>query len=239
MSSRPTSHQAYALDNFARDVREVIRHEHIRRYVLVGHCFGGMVAINYQKLFPNHPRSYVLVDTTDKAPLELELLAHIPFLSLILNMLLDHGLLADRASGHTDYGPFIGTRDFDIKRLYSDIHHMSLRSWLYVYETISSFNGLAALHSMTRPVLVVHGKDDRIFSAEAAKDIQQQLVDGRLDLIPHANHIIVLNNPDALVLEIWRFLNEIRRQVRIHLVGKRSFRWWLRTVDIPVEQSLT
>lgn len=235
LSDRPSSHEAYDLENFAKDIQTVIRHEHIRRYVLVGHCFGGMVAMSYQKLFPNHARSYVFIDTTDRAPIELALLEHIPLFRWIINFLLEHSPEPGRRFSHADYRPFIGTPDFDLARLYSDIHHMTLRSWLFVYEAMGAFDGKAALRTITRPVLVIHGKNDHIFSEAIAEDIRRHLSDAKLELIPHANHIIVLNNPETLVLEIWRFLKRIRHAIRIKLIGG-SIRGWLKTGDVPAER---
>src|SRR3989338_8016662 len=41
-----------SLENATKDVYEVIKHEKVRDFVLVGHCFGGMIAITFAKLYP-------------------------------------------------------------------------------------------------------------------------------------------------------------------------------------------
>lgn len=191
--------------------------------------------MSYQKLFPNHARSYVFIDTADKAPVELEQLERIPLFRWIINFLLERAPTPERHFSHIDYRPFIGSPDIDLARLYSDIHHMTLRSWLFVYEAIGTFNGQAALQTITRPVLIVHGKNDHIFSEAIAEDIRRHLSDAKLDLIPHAGHVIVMNNPETLALEIWQFLKRIRRVVHIQLVAKRPMRWWLKSGGIPAD----
>ena len=71
-SDRPDLLDKYKLEYFARDVKTIIDHEKIKKLIIVGHCFGGVVTIMFHKLFPNLAKSYILVDTTYKAPDKLE-----------------------------------------------------------------------------------------------------------------------------------------------------------------------
>ena len=240
LSDRPQRAEDYSLDHFANDIYCVIKHEHVKNYILVGHCFGGMVAMNYQKLFPNQAKSYVFIDTTDKAPLLLEAFDSMPFLRAIINLILDNTKLRTEHFSHINYLPFVGGSDLDMKRLLSDISHMSFKSWILVYETIAEFDAKAILETITRPALVIHGEKDTIFHTSIAEDIRKHLQEGTLDLIPDANHVIVLNNPETLVYEIWKFLSNIQHIIKIRMRGgNRLLALWLRSLNTePAEEEV-
>src|SRR3989344_6386457 len=53
LSARSDKKDFYKLESFAKDVQMLIQHESIKNAILVGHCFGGMVAIYFQAIFPN------------------------------------------------------------------------------------------------------------------------------------------------------------------------------------------
>ena len=67
LSERPMLARDYKLKNFAEDVQAIIRKEQLKKPVLIGHCFGGMVLMQYQKMYPNNAKSYILVDKIGRA----------------------------------------------------------------------------------------------------------------------------------------------------------------------------
>lgn len=230
LSDRPGHKEAYGLDNFAKDVRRVVQHERARRHILVGHCFGGMVSMNYQKLFPNAARSYILIDTTDKAPTLLEPFNN-PFLMNIVNAILESARMRESKYTHADFSSFVGTQDIDARRLISDVSHMTFRSWLFVYENMSQFDGRRALKTIQRPVLIIHGTRDTFFGTQLAKEMKHRVPHAMLDLVTDANHVIVINNPGEIVYAIWSFLNKTKHQIGISLQARnRRLTGWLRFI---------
>jgi pimeloyl-ACP methyl ester carboxylesterase len=106
---------------------------------------------------------------------------------------------------HRNYDAFKGTGDFDLKRIFSDIMGTSLKSWLFTFENFADFDGLKILKSMSQPVLVIQGRKDKIFDVRVAKKIKNLIKRSRLLIVPRANHIIVINNPEAVEKELFTF----------------------------------
>ena len=128
----------------------------------------------------------------------------------ILNHILQNEDLRKRHFSHVNYKTFVGTGDWDFFRIYSDISHTSFKSWLFTYENLAKFNGIKILKSIRKPVLVIEGDKDSIFNLLVAKKIKSLIRNSKLDIVPDANHIIVINNPKQLEVEILRFLLRLK-----------------------------
>ncbi|MFH1409740.1 MAG: alpha/beta hydrolase [Nanoarchaeota archaeon] len=209
-SGRPHLSSDYGLTYFAKDLYMIIRHEKIKKFILIGHCFGGIITTMFHKLHPRLAKAYILIDTTFKAPEPLRtLFSNYSLVRHFLNLLLKNKHLGRRKESPVDYGKFVGTGDYDLKRIYSDITHTSFKSWILTFQNLAHFNGIRILKSITQPVLIVEGEKDSIFNVLKAQKIHDLVKGSTLRIIPNENHIIVLNNPDVLVKEISSFLQSI------------------------------
>lgn len=212
LSGRPNKVKDYTLKNFAKDIKAVIDAEKIKKFILVGHCFGGMITLEFQKLYPNIAISYILVGTASKAPSKLKTIRNISFpLLLIFNVLLRlRSLWPSKQQNHQeDFDRFIGTGDWNLLRIYSDISYTSFRSWFYTYENIANFDGTKVLKDIAVPVLIIQGEQDKIFSVEDARRTNSLINKSILDIMPDSNHITVINNPIILAEKIYAFYNKI------------------------------
>jgi len=203
LSDRPENPSDYKLENFARDLYEVIKQEKIRNPIIIGYCFGGMVAINFHRLYPKIARAYCFIDTTYKSP---------GILKRIFNRKINRIVRLMKYPpefNHNHYNRFVNTGDWNILRILSNISHTSLKSWLFTYENISNFNGISVLRSIEQPVLILEGEKDSIFRVVIAKKIEHLLKNSKLNIISNANHIIVINNPKEVEEQLLRFANKI------------------------------
>lgn len=112
--------------------------------------------------------------------------------------------------GHANFLKFKNTSDFDVKRLLSDILHTSLRSWLLISKNLISFDAQSLLEMIIVPSLIVCGTADSIFPPSVAINLKNRIKRSTLNLIPEANHILVLNNPKELEQSIYLFLKAIK-----------------------------
>jgi pimeloyl-ACP methyl ester carboxylesterase len=208
MSGRPELPEDYRLENFARDVYGVIKKEKIRNFVIIGHCFGGMVAMMFYKLFPSLAKAYILVDTAHKSPSRLWIFKS-NFMKHIVNYILENEKIRKKHFSHVNFEKFLGTGDWNFRRIYSDIMHTSLKSWLFTYESMARFNGIKILKRMKRPVLVIEGLEDSIFNVKIARRIHKLINNSEMILIPEANHILVINNVGVLEKDILNYLRHI------------------------------
>lgn len=198
----------YQMVNFAQDLKSLIDHLKIKRACIIGHCFGGMVAMIFASKYSGLLKSLILVDTSYKPPFISNRYLDKKILSLMLEIL-SKNLPDFHVRGHVNFNSFAGTTDLDWNRLKSDILHTSLRSYLSICKNLINFDGRALLTGIKVPTLVVEGEKDTIFPPEIASYIAGRIRGTELDLIPNANHIIVINNPGELSESIEKFLRKI------------------------------
>lgn len=208
LSARSQEKGFYAMENFGEDLYLLIKHFKIKNACLVGHCFGGMIAIIFAAKYKRLLKSLILVDTSYKAPFISNRLIDRNIIKLLLDIL-SKNLPDFHIKGHVNFNSFIGTSDFDWKRLSSDIMHTSLRSYLSICSNLIDFDGKTLLSKIAVPTLVVEGEKDSIFPPDIARFISGRIKNNELDLVPEANHIIVINNPIELIESIESFLRKI------------------------------
>ncbi len=208
-SDRPRGADDYRLERFAEDVYDVLEALAIRDFIMVGHCFGGMVTTMFHQAHPQLSRGYLLLDTAARAPAAPGwVAARAPWVIGMLGRLLELLPADRRALLPNNMDAFKGTGDIQLNRLMADASHTTLRSWLMVYRGIAQYDGVASLRSMTRPVWVVVGEEDTVFTVEDSQAIQRHVPGSRLITVPGANHIIVVNNPEVVEQLILDFIRD-------------------------------
>jgi len=208
-SDRPRGADDYRLERFAEDVYDVLEALAIRDFIMVGHCFGGMVTTMFHQAHPQLSKGYLLLDTAARAPAAPGWVAtRAPWVIGLLGRLLELLPADRRALLPNNMDAFKGTGDIQLNRLMADASHTTLRSWLMVYRGIAQYDGVASLRSMTQPVWVVVGEEDTVFTVEDSKTIQRHVPGSRLITVPGANHIIVVNNPEVVEQLILDFIHD-------------------------------
>jgi len=191
----------YTLEAAAKDIYKVLTHEKISNYALVGHCYGGMVALMSAHLYPDHLKGLILIDTSYKANfLNLET-ANLDFITKTLSALSANFIPQQK----TDF-----IRDWDLTRLAKEIKKTALASYFLTFKNTLTFDGTHILADLNCPSLIIHGQEDSVIPPEIAKQMNHRLKNSTLEFIPNANHIIVLNNPNELTKTILTFLNKVK-----------------------------
>ncbi len=208
LSGRPSSTSGYTLTTYAHDIEAIVKAEKIKDFILIGHCFGGIISLVYAGIFPLLIRALILVDASYKAPLislsqpfQRYLQASVNLVSLVLpNLHLD---------GHMDPEKFPETSDFDMRRIISDIAHVSLKNYLSIWSNLLSYDASSWLGKINIPTLIIEGEKDSVIPYEVAKELHSRIIHSQLIMVKGANHIIILNNPVELVGEIVLFLQKV------------------------------
>lgn len=203
-SERPNNPEDYQLEKFARDINEVIKKEKIKKFIVVGHSFGGVITIKFHEIFPKKSKAYILIDTTYKSPKTIKKMFSQGRVINLINKALSK--TSSKKGSHADFDKFVGTQDYSPRRILSDITHTSFKSWFFTYENLSDFNLTKSLTNLRQPTLIIEGEEDSIFKIPVAKKLHKLIKHSRLDIIPKANHIIVINNPDTIKKEISEFI---------------------------------
>ncbi len=208
LSERSSDKNFYKLENFAKDVVTLLEKEKISNIVIIGHCFGGMVSIYLQAKFPAYSRGLVLVDTSYKPPF----FSYNPVERIFLKemfRLLEEFMPNLELKSPRNFDAFINTNDLNIKRLMSDMLHTSLQSYMAICKNLVDLNIKTLLDKINVPTLIIEGLEDSIFPPAIAKYLHKRIKKSQLELIPGANHILVLNNPKDLEDSINSFLKKI------------------------------
>jgi 2-succinyl-6-hydroxy-2,4-cyclohexadiene-1-carboxylate synthase len=209
LSERPNSIRDYRLKNFAKDIYKVINKEKIKKFIIVGHCFGGIITIIFHELFPKKAKAYVLIATSHKAPKNLKIVFKKNFFT---NYILNNYLEKSKSNGknkYRNYNKIIPAKDWDLINILQDITHTSLKSWIYTYENMSKFKGKKILNSIKKPVLIIHGDKDTVIKASASNKINKFIKNSQLEIIPNENHLIIINNPKRIYKEINKFISKL------------------------------
>ena len=171
--------------DFAAAVKVVIDHEQIKQVILVGHCFGGMVGLEFAYNYPNYCQKLLLFNSSSYAP------SWMMYLKPVLPLL---KLLAIQPCyEHVDTKQFVDTNDFDLKRLYSDVGHVGMASYYTMIKTITNWNMTPALSNIVCKVVVIGGSDDHIYPWQRQLKLAHQITKATLFKIK-GNHILPINN---------------------------------------------
>jgi pimeloyl-ACP methyl ester carboxylesterase len=207
-SDRPKSLENYDLENFARDIKEVIKKEHISKPILIGYSMGGMVVLKFQKLYPNLAKKYIIISSSYKTPRKLRII--FKKISSFVSFL-NEKLKSINPSIMGNYGPmnpFFSNRDIHLGRIFRDMGKTSFKSWLFSLENINQFNEFGILHTILQPVLILSGGKDNIIEVANSKKLHKLIEKSELKIFPEKNHIIILTNPKEVSEEIYSFIKK-------------------------------
>lgn len=207
-SDHPQEKSGFALDEFARDIHAIIEAENIHDFVLVGHCFGGMVAFTFADLFPNRAKGLVLIDTSYRAPYISKTSL---FYSFIINLLPVAIRISPRSHvpHHADYTVKGFEHDFEPFGLWGVIKHNSLRTFLTVTEVVFRLEAFEILKKITSPTLIIVGTDDTLYPVDMSQKIHQAIKNSEISYIDRGNHPVVLNRPLEVSLSMLPFLKKL------------------------------
>lgn len=186
----PNTHSLtdYTQTSIAHQVHQVIANYKLTNPILVGHCYGGFSALTYAHLYPKDVKRLVLISTTyklftPKHSLNLRFIKKVIF-SLLKNL---------APSRQQTY-----IRDWDLLRLFREIIKTTPSGYSLSVLGALNFNATKYLANISCPVHVIHGIGDSVIPYTLAKELTQKIPKSSLILVPQANHIIVINQPQTI-----------------------------------------
>lgn len=207
LSSRSEDENFYDLENFCKDVIQLINYEKIKKPIIVGHCFGGMIALLIEFYFPSTANAIILIDTSSKPPYFVEPFIHHKLAYKILHLISEHAPKAN-IHGHIDFKQFIDSPDIDAKRILSDVLHTSIKTYLFIVEKLVDYDAERVLRQLRVPTLIIEGRNDSIIPPARAEHLKDKIKNSKISYILNANHILITNNPQAVVNEIIGFASQ-------------------------------
>lgn len=210
LSERGEDLSFYEFNNFAQDINSLIKHLGVKKPVLVGHCFGGIVSLYFAVSYQHLLKALILIDSSYKPPIYLG--GENPVAHTLIKKILKAGaefLPNLSLPGHVDFSKFIGTEDVDIRRFTSDVLHTSTKAYMLMSERLTGYDGKKLLSKINIPTFIMEGEKDTIFPPDIAVYLAERIKKSDLEFIPEANHILVISNVSEVNVSIERFLGRI------------------------------
>lgn len=196
LSDRPKDRTKYKPEIMAKDILVFIEKFKLKNFILVGHCLGGILSLILTGRDDVKPKALILIATTYEFPFYARLLQRSKILNISSDALNQLPLFG--RAGQAQLTKFRGTHDLSPRRITSDIIHTTAQSFVSLYSNILIFNGKKFLKNIKCPTLIIHGEKDIFFSPKIAMGLNKYIRNSELILLPNANHILVLNNPDEI-----------------------------------------
>jgi pimeloyl-ACP methyl ester carboxylesterase len=203
-SAKPRGAASYTVAAMADDLFALITFLGIEPFVLIGHSFGTLVALEYLVEHQATVSKAVLLSPQFKGGSGV--LDHLQRAVLGVTPILDVLPFSSGPAGHVDYAKYVNTGDRHLPRLLADISNTGWRVYLHCARQAYRFDREAALPDITIPVLLMHGRADSIFPMANSVHMAASIPRSELVLLDHAGHVVVLNNFPELSEAIQAFV---------------------------------
>jgi proline iminopeptidase len=223
-SSRPTDPSLWTIERYVEEVETVRSELGLGSVHLLGHSWGGWLAIDYVLTYPSSVKSLILESTVADIPhltTELERL-RAALGSETVTMMRRHE--AEGSFEHPEYAAAITVLNYrHVCRLpeWPAPVLRSLDDWnmgpygaiqgpnefLYI-GNLKDWNRIPDLHRITAPVLIVCGEHDELTPACSMR-MQHALPQSELHVIRNASHMTFYENPDDYYPVLLGFLGRV------------------------------
>lgn len=204
-SSRPVD--GYAVDDYVSDLEAVRRAVGAETIHLLGHSWGGIVALSYANAYPQHVASIILMGSgvyTNNAVSE----GHARR-AVRIEALMELGVIPELLTSPVEILPaYFSDPEFDVPEELRHLHY-NAEVERKTQATLSDTDLAAGLETLTHPVLVVYGEDDP-YGAPLAASTEQTLTsaDVTIETLESCGHYWH-EQPDAFLSIVDVFLKSL------------------------------
>jgi proline iminopeptidase len=204
-----------SLDRFACDVELMVQALRLEAFALLGHSFGAIIATNHA-LELGTAAAYVISGGADESN------AMLADVEASLEALGDAGK-AIAASWEDEKTVQTGEQLRQLLRVQMPFHFHREPPPGYAEETVGApevlrhfanagygdFDYRPRLGRVAKPTLVLVGEHDRTTTPRAARTLHEGIADSELVIIPDAGHLSFVEQTDAYLDAVRRFLNDV------------------------------
>jgi pimeloyl-ACP methyl ester carboxylesterase len=202
----------YSVQMLAADTVGLLDALGVEKAHIVGHSMGGFVAQELAITYPHRVNRLVLSSTNFGGP------NHIPVTPEALAVMADRsgdpidlvrrGIAVACAPGFADQHPEL-VEEMIRYRLGNPVppeaYQAQMAVGLGLLSAEAAFEG--HLHRVTAPTLILAGEHDRVVPPGNAGLLSQRIPGSRQEIIPDAGHLFPIEQPEAAVLALVRFLH--------------------------------
>jgi pimeloyl-ACP methyl ester carboxylesterase len=233
----------YSIGAFANGMRDLLTVLDIDRVTVVGHSFGGGVAMQFAYQFPERTERLVLVGSGGLGPEVSPAIRaitttgfHQVMGALTLPGVRHLGTTGLRALALTGLNEF---RDFDeVAAIYDSFRDPATRAAVrHVVRAVVDWQGQVvtmadrAYLTEAMPMCVVWGKEDRVIPVSHAARAAELAPGAQIEVIPNAGHFPHKDHPERFV----KILNDFVRSTQPATYSRARWRRLLQRGPAPVE----
>lgn len=191
--------EPWTITDYVNWVFDFAKSQRMDKFFLLGHSFGGRIAIKFAVTFPEKIKSLILCNSSGikKDP---DFKTEIIFLfSRIGNMLFSAKILARFKDGARNFFYiFLRRKDYvKAKGMMKEIIKKVLEEDLFPY-----------LNKIEAATLIIWGKEDKLVSVKDASIFNKEIKNSQLEILPEAGHSPHLESPGKLTDIIVNFLKK-------------------------------
>lgn len=208
---------------FVEDLEAIRSHFNIDKLNLLGHSFGGLLALYYGITYPDRISSLVLVDpdaASDalRTPYQIKTIR-----SRITEQQWAFLDSIEQTTDYKKYEPQSWERYYktfltsyfanpqDTAHLYLGFDSLNIqkieKTGKYVRKDLGKYDVHDSLYRITCPALILQG-DESVFSVEGAEAIRQKLLNSQLIVFEHCGHFEYIEFPEQFKSAVLNFYNE-------------------------------
>jgi pimeloyl-ACP methyl ester carboxylesterase len=184
----------WGLSDYAHFVHQVLAKLDIKKTILIGHSFGGAVAVKLTTIIPDQVRGLVLVDTSGVRAKNLRVQLYKIGAKLV--------------------GPVFRLQAFTSIRnnIYKTLGFEDYVATPYLtgsYRNIIAEDLRPTLDKITCPALLIWGDKDKDTPLAQAHIIKNRLKNSTLEVIPGAGHFVFLDKPELFNRNLDNFIKNL------------------------------
>lgn len=205
-SFRPDNWQEYSLEKHAEDILALINKLKLKKCIVIGHCLGSMVAATFVTKYPERVEKLILINPgVNRGTVLFNRLTQ--YLYTIMYRCVE--LLKIRSilppQNRVDYTKFINSHDLSLRRLWTDLRYMGLRTAISQSKAFFHWDYEKVYKAIKTPTFIIGGGCDTIFNPQITEKVKNYIPGAKLTTI-NSNHLSVINNPEEVVKKIRLFL---------------------------------
>jgi pimeloyl-ACP methyl ester carboxylesterase len=192
----------HTVDDYTTEVVEFIQALGLNGAVLAGHSMGGAIALQAAIRFPRYVHGLCLVGTGARlrvAPAILQSTADAATFPAAVRLINDLSF-ADQTG--------IRLRELAAQRM-ADIRPSVIHG---DFLACDAFDATEQLSTVSAATLILCGAEDKMTPPKYSEFLQERIAGARLEIVPNAGHMVMLEQPDAVAASINGFLDSIRYQ---------------------------
>ena len=201
------------LDQWADDVEAVRVASGSNRLHMLGHSFGGIVAMNYAERYGDHLASVIFANSTASSIAETGNILREMFPDRIDTWVERRSALPPRFKA-SEIDVFTSMEFVDLDRL--DGFLAAIADYTYNIEVnnalrqdMASLDYTDVVGALKAPTLVLHGRYDPVITPQTAWNLHQQIPGSELVILPATGHLPFVEVPDEFVETVTQFLARV------------------------------